>query len=95
MKNRKINCLDTLITKNQCLQEIVDFMVDSKLAKADEFQQHTRQFEIVKFIHERLLQKEKDGDLLVYNYEWALLPLHQIKLTLVTQRLTKEFLYGY
>lgn len=95
MKNRKIECLDTLITKTECLDEMIEFLVDNNLATKDEFQSHTRQFEYVNFIHRKLTQLLEEKKLLLYEYEWTILPTHQIKLLLITEHLSKEFLYGY
>ncbi|NJO53353.1 MAG: hypothetical protein HC840_32530 [Leptolyngbyaceae cyanobacterium RM2_2_4] len=62
---------------------------------ADTFHGLDRFEEKVKIIHNILEQAVKDEKILLLDYHWQLLPIHQIKIQIITTRAKRDFLYGY
>jgi hypothetical protein len=51
--------------------------------------------EIAKLIHTRLKNLSKTNKIQLLEYEWQILPVELIKITIITDRNNQEFTYGH
>lgn len=76
-------------------EEFRDYLIESKLSTIEDFMQLNRDFEKAKFIGETLQMAAESEKLLLLDYEWKILPIEQIKITVVMPSGKKEFTHGY
>lgn len=90
-ENKEIQCLSRLIKKTSCYESILDFLLQEKVIdKAD----HPRGDKDKAFHLYNLIENGKQKEtLILVSYEWILLPVEHINLTLVSKMTRKEFIY--
>ena len=93
-KKKELECIHKLIYEDM-YYEFQEYLIDNKIAKAEEFVNLANDAEKARFICATLEQAAKDEKLILLDYEWAFLPIEIIKVTCVTETEKKEFTYGY
>lgn len=95
MITRKIEFMNRLFKLSYCQEELLQFLIDEKLITDFERSCVKDTADLPKFyvtLLERLCKEEK---LMLADYEWIMLPVERLKLTLVTERNTRELLYNF
>ena len=90
---RKIEFLNRLFKLATCYDELIIFLKSEKLLsdfQLDELKNNSDKAKYLIELLEALKQKDK---LLLLDYEWQLLPIERLKLTIITERVSKEFVY--
>lgn len=92
---RKINCLQTYFEKTHSLESFIDYLHEEQIMEADGFHGLDRFEEKVRKIYQLLEDGVKSGKILLLDYNWQILPIHQIRIQIITNRSKRDFLYGY
>jgi hypothetical protein len=93
----ELQCLQRLIEKTNCQQEITEWLVTEKLLTKDAEKaiyankSHTN---IIYEIH-KVLQSLRDNERVqLLDYVWNILPVEQIRITIVSDNERHEFTHG-
>lgn len=93
MRNSKIDCLDRMFKLAQNMGELVNFLYDEKLINRNDVESVGKEPDKARAVYE-LLKRLKDEDkLLLLDYEWTILPVERIKVSIVTEVVAREFTY--
>lgn len=95
--NKKIECLNQLFKLLQCRQEVLEFLAEEKVIPQVSIQDilHTNHNTHAAQIATLLDSAVKEDQLQLVDYEWAILPVERISLTIVSNTTKKEFKHGY
>ena len=95
MNNKRIDCITRLITIDDLYSDMAMWLVNQKIVSIDEAQAPTRTQEKAEFLYHSFKKGVEMEKVVLLDYEWTILPLEQIKITLVTEREKKEFTHGH
>lgn len=95
LQRKKVECLATYFKKTESMESFIEYLKDEKLYNEDTFHGLDRFDEKVRTIYNILEQGVKDEKILLLDYHWQILPIHQIKIQIITNRSKRDFLYGY
>jgi len=96
MGKRHYNCLARFMQKDEMFfDNIREFLIDERLIKKEELTNVDRPEERVKYLLNTLNRIQKDELVMLVDWEWMLLPVERLKITIVTDNLQKEFTYGH
>ena len=93
--SREIQALQRLDELTASYDAILEFMLSENLITREEGKAIRSSSEIPKVIHTKLSALSKANKLQLLEYEWIVLPMERVKLTIITDRMSKEFSYGY
>jgi len=92
---KKIDFIGRLFKLSHCNEELLSFLIDEKLINDFERSALKDDPDHPKFFYNLLERLKKDDKLTLLDYEWMILPIERLKLTLVTERNMREFLYNF
>lgn len=92
---REIECLTRLQALGGSVDNILDFLMGEELVGKDEVCKVRLSPEACKDIQLMLARLQNDKKFQLLEYEWAILPVERIKITIVTDRTSQEFSYGF
>lgn len=97
MQNRKtqIECLTRYGALTANLEDILEFLFSEKLASRDLIRATKQNANLPKEIDALLQSLTQDNKLQLLEYEWTILPIERIKITLITDNVSKEFTFNY
>ena len=90
---RKVRCLDRLMKLSNCFSEFAAVLVEDKVLTQQEILT-VYDAKFGQYYYELLERAVKAEKLDVLDYEWQVLPFERIRLTIVTPRRHKEFIYS-
>ena len=93
----ELECLQRLIKKTNCQQEITDWLIAEKLISKDAATAIYANKSHVKIIYEihKTLQSLRDNERVqLLDYVWNILPVEQIRITIVSDNERHEFTHG-
>lgn len=90
---RKIEFLNRLFKLAACYDEMLDFFKNEKLISDFQLDSLKNDSDKAKYIVEMLENLKQHDKLLLLDYEWQILPIERLKLTVITERVSKEFGY--
>lgn len=93
MNQAKVNCLDRMFKIAYNMGELVNFLYDEKLISVSDLEEVGKSPEKAKLVYLILEKLKSDGKLLLLDYEWTILPVERIKVSIVTEAIAKEFTY--
>lgn len=93
--NKQIECLARLLAANGSLDDIIDFLIEEKIMDASELPYYRREVSKPKYIWNLLNVAKQKESIMLLDYEWQVLPVERIKITVVTNRNSKNFTYNY
>jgi hypothetical protein len=73
----------------------MDFLIKEDLMTREEARAIRSTAEVPKMLHTRLVALSKAKKLQLLEFEWIVLPLERIKIMVVTDRVQREFSFGY
>jgi len=93
---RKVEMLDRLFALLKCKVDLLQFLKEDGVITDDAMQRllHENHTQHSIRIHNLMEQAVIDGKLQLVDYEWSILPLELVKLTLISNRGKKEFEYS-
>ena len=89
--DKRLSALDTLSRKLGSLQDVVDFLLFEEIMTKLEYKEYNSVPDKVRFIFDKLNEYRDAGKFQLLEYEWQILPVERIKLTVVTDKSNKEF----
>lgn len=92
---KEIDCIARLFKLADCYDEMVDFLIEEKLINDSDLVNLRLDSNKPQFIYNLLKQAANDDQLLLFAFDWVVLPVERIRLRLVTKRTNKEFAYKY
>jgi len=93
--SKEIECLSKLDELTPAYDAILDFLQSEDLISREEAKGIRSSSEIPKGIHTKLATLSKTKKLQLLEYEWTMLPIERIKITIITDRNNKEFSYNH
>lgn len=94
-RKREIDCLTEYFDKSDGLDTFLDYLFDEKIMKPTDIPVNVRHAEKIRIIHESLHKALDENKIILLDFHWQLLPIYQIKISIITHYGTKDFLYGY
>lgn len=95
MKQTKLQFIERLLKLSHCTDEMMQFLVNDKLLNDQEVQAIRNAVDQPRLILSTLEGLKKQDKLLLLDFEWLLLPVERLKLTLITEREKREFVYNF
>ena len=92
-KRHEIECLDRLNEMGTSIDEILQFLIDEKIASREQIKTLKHASDHARQVQQLLASLKKEDKLQLIEYEWQILPVERIRLLLVTDREKKEFSY--
>jgi len=93
---RQIECLARLETMNPGIHDaMLEFLKEESLMTKGDCRAIISGSEVSKALHTYLASLASANKIQLLSYEWSILPVELIKVTIVTDRSQKEFIYGY
>ena len=93
--SKEIESLQKLDELTASYDGILEFLLSENLMTREEGKAIRSSSEIPKMIHTKLSVLSRTNKLQLLEYEWIVLPIERVKLTIITDRMSKEFSYGY
>ena len=95
--NKKVECLNQLFKLLQCRQELLEFLTEEKIIEPIRIQEilHSNHNTHASQIATILNEAETKEQLQLVEYDWSILPVQTICLTLVSNNAKREFKYGH
>jgi len=75
------------------LSELIEFLRNEKLVNDETFKDLSRQTDYPERVHKILDEAQKSDNVQLLSYDWVILPVERIKITITTERQHKEFSY--
>lgn len=98
----EVDCLKRYQEKMGSLDEILGFLLDEHLIDQENIKTIKSSSTSALLVHTYLKTLQKDSNrvlsrngLQLLEFEWSILPVERIKITIVTDRATKEFTYNH
>jgi hypothetical protein len=92
--NHEIKCLSRLDELLSTNETIVEYLVSEGLMQKDEQKAMMAGSDVAKAL-QLFLGKMKGNKLQLLEYEWVLLPEERLKVTIISDRNSREFSYNY
>jgi hypothetical protein len=94
--SRQIECLARLEAMCEGTQaSIIEFLKEESLMTKGDSKAIISGPEISKALHTYLASLAGQNKVQLLSYEWSILPVELIKVTIITDRAQREFTYGY
>lgn len=93
--NREIECLTRLDELIASYDAILEFLQQEDLLTRQEAIAMRSSSDVAKMINIKLSTLSKTNKIQLLEYAWEVLPVERVKISIVTDRVSKEFSYGY
>ena len=93
--SKEIECLARLETLVGSYEPILDFLISENMVSKEEKTGYMMMQDKAKWLWTHLSVLSKSNKLQLLEYEWTILPVERVKITIVTDRMSKEFSFGY
>lgn len=90
----KVEFLKRLFTLAACQDELIAFLKADRLINDFQLTAIANESDKAKYILNLLETLKKEEKLLLLDYEWSILPVERLKLTVVTERNSREFTFN-
>lgn len=94
MNHKKIDFIDRLLKLSHCYDDLILFLLEEKLISDFERSTLGDSADKAKLLTELLEKLKKEEKVLLLDYEWSILPIERLKLTIVSPRDSREFVYN-
>lgn len=94
LKQKEVECIQRLITMALMIEEWMDFLLEEKIMDVSGIPAFRLEKNKALWIHTILNEAKKTEKVLLFDFEWTVLPVERIKVTVVTNRSSKEFTYN-
>ena len=93
--NRKVEFLNRLFKLASCYEDLVNFLRSEKALSDFELDTLKNESDKARYLIIHLERIRSEEKLLLLDYEWLVLPVERLKMTLVTERVSKEFVWNF
>jgi len=93
--SKEIECIKRLDELCAIYDEVLDFLIKENLVSREDSKAIKSSSEIPKMIHTTLANLSRTNKLQLLEYEWVVLPVERLKISIVTDRMSKEFSFNY
>ena len=93
-QTRKIECLERLNKMTGGVDELFAFLKEEKLIDVETAKKIQQSSDRAKNLQIFLSELSKTDKIQMLEYEWQILPVERIKITMVTHRNSREFTYN-
>jgi hypothetical protein len=93
--SREIECLAKLDSLTPSYDGIIEYLHSEDLLSREEGKAMRSSADVAKVLHTKLASLSKSNKLQLLEYEWVVLPVERMKITIITDRMSKEFSHGY
>ena len=90
-KKQEIECLNRIMAVNGSLDDLMSFLIDEKLLDRVDVRSIKTSSGPAKELQRVINTLKCSEKLQLVEYEWVILPNERVKLTLISDRATKEF----
>ena len=94
-QKREIECLARLQSLTGSVNEILKFILDEKLIEKETVKSIMQSSDQAKELQNFLKNLSKTDMIQLLEYEWVILPVERIKISMVTSRSSKEFTFNF
>ena len=92
--SRKIECLARFNSLNHSTSLIKKFLIEEKLIKVEKYTGAVTKLMEAEVSFLALKRASDEEKVILVDYEWSILPKEQIRITIVTPYINKEFSFG-
>lgn len=92
---KELDCLKRMFKLTHCYNDLVDFLLEEKLINDSQLTNLKLELDKAKFLYELIKKAEKDDKILLFSFDWVVLPVERIRIRLITERNTKELTHQY
>ena|SRR5579884_4264038 len=94
--SKEIECIARLEEISGGSQDmILEFLTQESLVSKEQRKAMLSSSDVAKAIHTHLASLQRDNKLQLLEYEWIVLPVERVKITIITDRNSKEFSYNF
>lgn len=93
--NDKVEFLDRLLKLSFCYEDLIAFLHTEKVISDFDLSTLKNKPDRSKLIVALLEEAKNKEKLLLLSYDWIVLPVERLKLTIITERMSKDFVYNY
>jgi hypothetical protein len=90
----KVEFLKRLFLLGACQDDLINFLKTEKLINDFQLTAIFNESDKAKYLQNLLEELKRSDKLLLLDYEWSILPVERLKLTVVTERNSREFTYN-
>jgi hypothetical protein len=94
MSQTKITCIERYATLTGGYDDLVDFMLEEKLMTQSQIAEFKKETQKALYLW-KLLVAECDNKIMLLDFEWSLLPIERLKITIVTDRTSRSFGFNH
>lgn len=94
-KKKEIECLNRLHSLNGSYEDIVQFLLQEEVVTASIVTALRQSSDQAKDMWSTLFNLRASGKFQLLEYEWHVLPVERINITVVTDKSKKEFTYNF
>jgi hypothetical protein len=92
---KRIECLARLQESNGGIADILDFLQSEALIQKEDIKILRHTAELAKSTEKLLSDLSASNKLQLLEFQWSILPTESIKITMVTDRVSKEFNFDF
>ena len=93
--NRQIDCFARLMSLQGSLDDVIDFLLEEKMMKPEEVPTYRKEVNKSQYVWNLFNEAKKAEKIMLFDFEWQLLPIERIKITIVTERSSKSFHHNH
>jgi len=93
-KQKEVECIDRLLTMGLMVDEMMDFFLEEKVMDPANMAAFRLARDKALYIYDLVKKAKLNDKVSLFDYEWVILPVERIKITAVTERNSKEFIYN-
>ncbi len=94
MSQTKIQCIERYAALVGDYGDLVDFMLEEKIMHDSQIAEFKKETQKALYLW-KLLAGERDKKIMLLDFEWSLLPVERLKITIVTERTSKSFGFNH
>jgi hypothetical protein len=95
MNIKKVDFIERLIRLRNTYEDIAIFLREEKLIDDNNLAELKNAVSRPKYLYLILEKLKEDDKLELLDYEWVVLPVERLKLSIVTKRVSKEFVFNW
>lgn len=90
----EVDCLERYARLSNSLEDIMVFLLEEKIATPDEIKSVRSSADAPRSLQSLMYRIKGEGRIQLLEYNWEVLPVERIKIVIVTDRNSKEFVYN-
>ena len=94
-KAKQIDCLNKLQNLNGGMSDIFEFLFEEQLLSREQVTFIKSCPDVGKVLQKQLAEFSSANKLQLLEYEWTILPVERIRITIVTERNSREFDFSF